>query len=197
MDKGGKLKKAVNFEFSNPGIKHQDEILLLSGDINGDGKDDIVLHQRIRGRNGAWWLLLNRGNLEFNDPIELETGHSGWENTDKYLPFISDTNGDGFYETGIYGRGGERDARWYSSLNNGDLNFSSEKLITFGKSGMAFQGDYFPLFGDFNGDGLTDIMVKYGSPDTFSNWYMMTNHAANNFSLGKDVDFNGKKDFDF
>lgn len=193
--KGRKLRRSGNVELSIPDLKNQDRLFLFSGDINGDSLDDLMIHHNQEGVKGAWWLSENLGNYKFDEPILIETGNDGWKDNASYLPFLCDINGDGLFETGMYGKGGARDARWYTSLNKGNNKFTSEQLMHFGSSGMAFQGDYYPLFGDFNGDGLTDILVKYGSPEVFSNWYMIINLSGYKFSLGKDVGFNGKKDF--
>jgi hypothetical protein len=84
---------------------------------------------------------------------------------------------------------GPLNARWYISLNQGDGTFAAGKQFWY-----AFMGEYFPLFGDFTGDGRDDILVKTGTPDESGDWNFFGFDPFGNPKLLSSPLFGGEKD---
>jgi len=170
------------------------KITLLSGDINGDGIDDLVLHQKYENREGRWYWSSGGKSYSFSPFSLLASEHDGWGNSD-YAVFLADINGDGLDDTGIYGQSGERDAYWHISLNEGGQKFAKPIMLIFGNSPRAFQGNYTIFSCELNGDNYDDLLVKYAGSDDYSYWFKLVNESAGKFSHGFPVDTGGRKDF--
>ena len=156
-----------------------------AGDADGDGLDDLLLCCLNKEHSVVWMAAKNNGEPKFNELLPLVSGHTGWDASEKYTPFVLDINADGLADTGIYGQSGPREAGWYVSVNKGDGIFGPEYCLMFGKSLKAFQGSYVPFTGDLNGDRFTDLMVKYGSMTNYSTWSGLLNKQNGNFTLGR------------
>jgi hypothetical protein len=168
---------------------------ILCGDIDGNNLDDIVLYHQDGNREGTWHWSGNTGNNQFKPFEQLEVPLESRGNASKYTLLITDINGDGLSEPCIYGQGGEKDAFWFISVNEGNMRFRQPDKLIFGNSQRAFQGDYTVFFGDLDGDNLDDLLVKYGSSTDFSYWFKLINNSGGKFSLGYPVDISGMKDF--
>jgi hypothetical protein len=124
-----------------------------TGDLNGDGRSDIVTY---RADNGQWISGITdaAGNLT-NSGMMIGFG------TPDYTPLVGDVNGDGRDDIVIYNR---TTGRWLSGITapDGSLTSSGSDLY-----GPYLAGDI-PLTGDLNGDGRTD-MVLYRPSDGL--WY--------------------------
>jgi Ca2+-binding RTX toxin-like protein len=187
------------------------------GDVNGDGRDDIVgfgSHQVLVG------LATAAGT--FSAPITALSGHFvstvGWNDSTKWLRRIGDVNGDGRADIVAFGADGVQVA-----LGKADGTF---ELPIVGLAGMfghsAEAGGWANAsqapreVADVNGDGRVDIVafgangpeVAFGKADgTFSDVYYglfntfgsataaggWTNDSSNPRLLG-DVDGDGKAD---
>ena len=96
----------------------------------------------------------------------------------------------------LYWQQGERNAVWYVSQNNRSGAGDIEYITGFNKGKMAFWGNYLPFTGDMDGDGYDDLLVKNGTSDEVSNWYLMMNDGDGSFTIaGHLIDFNGEIDF--
>jgi subtilisin family serine protease len=129
--------------------------LPLSGDFNGDGRDDVAVFE-----SGEWSISTDYGN-------SAAYYHFGDENS---IPVPADYDGDGVTDLGVYQRyahplGAYMAGQWYQySLVRGYL-------------GTAVWGNYgyAPASADYDGDGLADMAVH--DPVT-GLWYVHYSSAA-------------------
>ena len=120
-------------------------------DINRDGNTDLLT----MGGNGAggasWWLCQNWGGDLVHCSNTTFVAPMGGQ-----LMIQTDWNSDGKPDMLAATNGGSANWTVYQTNNNG------LGMIQF-DSGIPQQGyDANPLIGDFNGDGLLDLMLAYG-----------------------------------
>jgi hypothetical protein len=166
-----------------------------TGDFNADGFDDIAIHYLKGNFAGRWYISLNDQASGFNNFKEYVILGNGTIDSDRYFPLCLDFNADGHEDCLTYWQSGELNASWLLGLNNHHEKFEEPLRVYFGNSPLAFQGDYYPFTGDFNGDGYDDLLVKSGTQDEKGEWYLEFNEAGNKFTYGFSVIFDGKPDF--
>jgi hypothetical protein len=113
----------------------------VTGDWNGDGKDNIGI---FRPSNSIWSLDVN--------------GNNAWDGSDKSLgwgipgdiPVVGDWNGDGKDDIGIFRPG---NGIWSLDANGNNAWDGPGKSISWGVPGDI------PVVGDWNGDGKDDIGI--------------------------------------
>jgi VCBS repeat protein/HYDIN/CFA65/VesB family protein/IPT/TIG domain-containing protein len=116
-------------------------LVVLTGDVNGDGKLDLV--------TDGGWVLLGNGDGTFDTP-------SGPAFSPMFLPQLVDINADGKLDVvgSAYNLGALRGVNsTLVSLGNGDGTFQSPvaQEISWGNGGVGW--------GDFNGDGKLDAVT--------------------------------------
>jgi murein DD-endopeptidase MepM/ murein hydrolase activator NlpD len=144
----------------------------MLGDVNGDGRDDIVGFGISQVS-----VSLSNGSGSFSTPINstpsstngFTTGVGGWTDNNTYPRMLGDVNGDG--RDDIVGFGANR---VFVSLSNGNGTFgvpiaslpSSTNGFTTGVGGWTNNNTYPRMLGDVNGDGRDDI-VGFGTNHVF------------------------------
>jgi hypothetical protein len=139
------------------------------GDVNGDGRADIIGF----GTTGTFVALANaNGTFGAMAQASVEFGRApaagGWETHDRYPRMVADVNGDG--RADIVGFG---DTAAYVAYGQANGTFGAmTKLVdgAFGASpsagGWESQNKYPRLMADVNGDGRADI-VGFGTGGTY------------------------------
>lgn len=129
----------------------------LLGDVNGDGKADILGF----GSAGVWVSLATGGtgqNAFTNKVLALADfgWDQGWSDDNIYHRAVADVNGDGRADIVGFGQAGV-----WVSLSKGDGTFGEVTfaLDNFGVEQGWSSKDAFPrVVGDVNGDGRADIV---------------------------------------
>jgi hypothetical protein len=141
----------------------------VSGDVNGDGKDDLIGFG-----SGKVYVSLSNGNGTFATPIGstpsagFTTNVGGWTNNNTYPRVSGDVNGDG--KDDIIGFGGSQVFVSFSNGNGFGASIastpSSTNSYTTNVGGWTDNNTYPRMSGDVNGDGKDDI-IGFGSSKVF------------------------------
>jgi hypothetical protein len=134
----------------------------LLGDVNGDGRADIVGF----GNAGAY-VSLGQTNGTFSNPV-LAVGNygavaGGWR-VDRHPRFLSDVNGDGRADIVGFGNAGA-----YVSLGQANGTFSAPVLAvaSYGYDAGGWRVEFHPrVTANVNGDGRADI-VGFGNAGAY------------------------------
>jgi hypothetical protein len=130
---------------------------IASGDVNGDGKADLVAAMADANfagcQNHTVAVMLGLGNGKFGAAKYYATGATAQE----YQTYLVDVNGDGKLDLVTSNLDGSISVL----LNKGTGAFQAPKLVSGITALSAYDNQL--AFGDFNGDGKTDIAV---APDS-------------------------------
>ncbi len=128
------------------------------GDVNGDGRDDIVGF----GGDGKTHVALSDGGRFLPSTPWIAEFSSGWTSFNSYPRLLGDVNGDG--RDDIVGFGG--DGKTHVALSDGGRFLPSTPWIAEFSSGWTSFNSYPRLLGDVNGDGRDDIVGFGGDGKT-------------------------------
>jgi Ca2+-binding RTX toxin-like protein len=152
---------AANFG-ANQGWTTQDAFARVTGDVNGDGKADIIGFGV-----GGTLVALGNGDGSFGTAA-LILGNfglqQGWSSDNAFHRTVADVNGDGFDDIIGFGKAGT-----YVALSKGDGTFDAPTLASgnFGTDqGWSSQDSVARVVADLNGDGNADI-VGFGVAGTY------------------------------
>ncbi len=135
----------------------------LVGDVDGDGRDDLINVYGNQGQARAWLhrSLNSVGSFEFRTSF---TTLAGFSTAQEWR--TGDFNGDGRADlVNIYGH--EDIARAWVHASTGDA-FEFRTSFTNLDVTMANSGTW--VVGDFSGDGLADLMQVYGVSGNNRSW---------------------------
>jgi FG-GAP-like repeat/Abnormal spindle-like microcephaly-assoc'd, ASPM-SPD-2-Hydin/FG-GAP repeat len=150
---------------------------IAAGDVNGDGKADIVatINNNCVTSQGQVAVMTGLGTGKFKAPVYYSTGSTA----QPVDVFLEDVTGDGKPDMVI--------SNWDGTisilLNKGNGTFGTASVIT---SVAAFSPHLHALsFGDFNGDGKLDIAAATYYPQdqsaTGSNVYILLGNGNGTF----------------
>ena len=162
---------------------HRSPIAIATDDLNGDHIADLV----VALRNDKVKVFLGLGNGEFRQGAQYEYGDTPTSVA------LSDLNNDGKVDL-VVTNGGPMSNAVSIWMGNGDGTFRQPTDYRSGKRPLGVS------FGDFNNDGIRDLLVINGERDSFSTFLGKGNgtfHAGHdsgadagpNFGLARD--FNG------
>ncbi len=155
---------------------------VLAGDVNGDGKADLVATKP----DGTMWLYHGSGSLTYPFSSGVQIGASGWQGYDRIA--VGDIDGDGKADL----VGTRPDGTMWLFHGDGSLTYPFSTAVQIGASG--WQGyDRFAL-GDINADGKADLVA------TRSDGSMWLFHGSGSlsypFSSGVQIGASGWQGFD-
>ncbi len=152
--------------------------VLGTGDVNGDGKDDIIWYNQSQHKL-VYWLMSG----------STYRGYKDFAVASNFTPAgIGDLNGDGHV-----------DLLWtdtsnniYAWLDNGKT-FTQKKILTYATGGWSVAG-----VGDVNGDGNSDIIWFNPSQHKLVYWLMngATYLGYKDFAVDPSFQFAGVGDYD-
>ena len=166
-----------------------DGMKVLAGDFNGDGMTDVMKFD-VGGSDpasGGLWVGLSNGT-QFNT-----SQWADWDTYDGMKVLAGDFNGDGMTDVMKFDVGGSDPASGglWVGLSNGTQFNTSQWADWQTYDGMKV------LAGDFNGDGMTDIMkfdVGGSDPASGGLWVGLSNGTQFNTSQWADWDtYDGMK----
>jgi FG-GAP-like repeat/Bacterial Ig-like domain (group 3) len=159
---------------------HPDDNLLIHGDFNGDGKEDLIaVGSDVSGSfSENNYFLQGNGDGTFQPPISI--GAAPGLSYLYGLSVVADLNGDG--RADVIGKPDPTTGQIYATLSSGNGIFTSHVStvpLEPTSSGSTYNyAEPFPGVADFDGDGKPDIIVAahnnayfiHGNGDgTFSN----------------------------
>jgi uncharacterized protein (DUF3820 family) len=153
---------------------------LYFGDWNGDGLVDIMLWDRPSAM--TYWFTntgMVNGVLTFSAPIENLISRS-LLGSDTQI-FVGDWNGDGRSDVMLYDPPGAN-THWYVSEGavNGALAFSAATVNPISRSLLGSAAHM--NFGDWNGDGLVDLMLV-NRPNATTHWFLNAGMSGGNVTF--------------
>jgi RHS repeat-associated protein len=147
---------------------------IMPVDLNGDGRDDLVIGRFPRQPNGQIvpgraWLYRLSGIMNDFAPLAMPDGIQEVDGPDRYHPIIpSDLDSDGIPELSTWSSVGGLLSS-LSGFSFHSLTFTPDRRQLVSVSGHLGATHVFnsaPMIGDLNGDGRPDlVMSPYGSPN--------------------------------
>jgi FG-GAP-like repeat len=142
--------------------------VVATGDLNGDGTDDLFWQNMLTGASSEWLMAPTGGvGSLLGTPLV-----QGWN-----LVASADFNGDGIQDLLWQNATNGATSEWLMSASGGVASFP-------GTPGM--HGWILIASGDFNGDGTTDVLWRNATTDATSEWLMSAGGglASNPFTPG-------------
>jgi RHS repeat-associated protein len=164
-------------------MPHSGKVSFFPGDVNGDGKTDIIQLWEHDGVLAMIAYLSNGTGYSYASIYNANNMGKGADNI-TYLP--GDVNGDGKTDImQLWKNSGNLAINTYVSNGTGYYGISSEDMAMY-QGAVAF----FP--GDVNGDGKTDIMQLYENATNneigmLVYFAMGTNFRSRDFSIGEGI----------
>ncbi|WP_051367950.1 FG-GAP-like repeat-containing protein [Hamadaea tsunoensis] len=137
------------------------KIKVMAGDVNADGKADLMEAYDQGGCTTAFFLHLSAGGSMPNGTQKYASGANGlcWGSAGFLM---GDFNGDGHADVGAFVDRSlcQSDLKTWLTVNGSDV---AAPTTPFSGSGTQFwcQGNISPFVGDVNGDGRADIASPY------------------------------------
>lgn len=137
-----------------------------TGDFNGDGRVDFLLRQD--GGQLTQWLGTSNGGFVDNGPTASIYFDIDWK-----LVGTGDFNGDGRDDFLLQNSQGWT-TNWLGTSNGSFVNNGANTSLLFAPE-WKFEG-----FGDFNGDGMTDFLLRSSTGGWLTEWLGTPNGSFTN-----------------
>ena len=136
--------------------------VLRAGDFTGDGKDDLAVFYGYKSERDVKIFVFESNGSEFKNPAKWwHAGPGNWDWKGSKIR-AGDFNGDGKVDlVVVYGYQHNRDVKAFVFLSDGTKFKGSEKWWHAGAGNWDWKGSLVKT-GDFNGDGVTDLIILYG-----------------------------------
>ncbi|WP_089021297.1 FG-GAP-like repeat-containing protein [Micromonospora coriariae] len=142
---------------------------MASGDVDGDGKDDIVMAYQQPGGTFSYYVWRNGSSAA---RVWYDSGPFNLGNVAGRL-VLGDFNGDRKAEPALAYDQGDGTMRIYRWLSDGD-SFNRTSDYDSGAFRLSVVGDRMAS-GDVDGDGKDDIVMAYQQPDGTFSYYVWRN----------------------
>ncbi len=136
---------------------------LAAADFDNDGHVDFALVDSGNADYDRAWIFLNRGNGSFaaaTSPVPLSDPNTFPQALDPVLAL--DLNGDGKTDLLVLDQMGSGPFPYLAAIGDGKGNFTYKSGIPASPGGLSLTG-IVTATGDFNGDGLQDIIYRTSS----------------------------------
>ncbi|MGZ0153540.1 RICIN domain-containing protein [Kribbella sp. WER1] len=174
---------------------------IVSGDVNGDGKDDVAV--QLDNGNGTWRVLLFPGG-NLGTPVEWVTATGDWSRS---APLLADIDGDGRADLVDMTNLGSCHTQ-VTVRKSAGTSFAATPVTLYDGTSYCWEKSK-PVVADVNGDGKDDLvaMYEYGPSDlalrtfvssgtslTESQWYRGALDPAKEALSAGDYTGDGKDD---
>ncbi|MFD7233035.1 FG-GAP-like repeat-containing protein [Streptomyces sp. NPDC059881] len=155
---------------------------LVTGDYNGDGRDDIVAVYGYSDTSVKIWLFAGKPDGGFASPVQAWSGAAGSFHTSYMTPQSGDFNGDGRDDLAVwYAYADGTTKLWtYLSSSQGTLNAPTSSWSA--PTGTWLRNRVKIITGDFNGDGRDDLSAFYGQGDDSVKTYVFNAQPNGGFA---------------
>jgi hypothetical protein len=164
------LDPAGNLYFSDSGNNRIRSIVFsdvsLTGDVDGDGKSDLIAWRRA---SGVWYFLTSTSGYDYAAGAARQWGN--WTLGD--APLVGDVDGDGRSDFLIWRAS---TGTWYWLTSSSGYTAAAGGCRQWGSEQ---EGDV-PLLGDLDGDGRSDLVVWRASTGT---WYWLTSSSGYDYGV--------------
>lgn len=142
------------------------------GDFNGDGRDDLLCHDRA---DGTWWTTTAAADGSFNDWKYWRGGD--WCSGESERLYVGDFNGDNREDMLCHNK---QDGSWWTAAADASGIFQN-RIYSAGNDWWCTENKANVLVGDFDGNGFDD-MLCYDLAD--GRWRTAMNDTNGNFVGG-------------
>ncbi|MEQ1905161.1 MAG: FG-GAP-like repeat-containing protein, partial [Pirellulaceae bacterium] len=145
---------------------------VVSGDFNGDSRDDLMFHATSSGAN-RWFLSRADGNLDIIDNRIGESSANGYDHV-----VSGDVNGDGRDDL-VFHAMSTGNNRWFVSRADGNLDLIDNRI------GPGLVSGIFNniVAGDFDGNNAAEV-VFHASSTGANRWYSRFSSGNDSFTGG-------------